>query len=178
MGWLVVRSISRLGLEMFDSNGLLVDGSGFGERRRSILAASMEIRSQSCTCFVVGCILYGWQAIWTRKPTVQQLYYLSSHITSPLHLRHACLCDKVSHTSGAVADVAGTPAGCPGVFPGGTALSLPSVLPFPEACAYSQGTKVTLKSLRAVKLSHCLIGGGRSRQVPIDGGKVAGIIAR
>ena len=87
----------------------------------------------------------------------------------------ACLCDKVSHTSGAVADVAGTPAGCPGVFPGGTALNLPSLLPFPEACAYSQGTKVTLKSLRAVKLSHCLIGGGRSRQVPIGGGKVAGI---
>ena len=62
----------------------------------------------------------------------------------------ACLCDKVSHTSGAVANLTGTPSGCRGVFPGGTALSLPSVLPFPEACAYSQGSKVTLKSLRAV----------------------------
>ena len=85
----------------------------------------------------------------------------------------ACLCDKVWSTSGAAINLTGTPAGCPGGIPGGTALSLPSVLPFPEACACSQGSKPTLKSLREVKVSHCLMGGGRSRQIPIGGGKDA-----
>ena len=86
----------------------------------------------------------------------------------------ACLCDKVANTCGAVTNLTGTPGGSPDVIPGGTALSLPSVLPFPEACACSQGYKTTVKLLREVKVSHCLIGGGRSRQVPVGGGKVAG----